>query len=453
MNSEATPEATANIAPESRGFRLEAQWLITMNSELDVLQNHTLVVKDSRVEDIMPWNDAQQMYAELPAIDKRSDIVMPGLINAHTHLAMNLLRGYADDKPLKTWLEKHIWPAEANHMGEEFVRDGTQLALAECLLNGVTTVNDMYMMADTAASVFQESGMRASIGMIILDFPTAWASSKEEYFEKALSLNASIAGSTRLTTTLAPHAPYTVCTESLEKVAQLSDELSLPVHIHVQETRAEVEQFVSSHGVRPLQHLDELGLLNNRLLAVHLTQVTASEMTALATAGAHVLHCPESNQKLASGICPIHDLDKAEVNIAVGTDGAASNNDLDLLGECRSAVFQAKSVSGDAAVMPAMRALKMITIDAARALGIAEHTGSLESGKSADCIVISPDICMLPVYDVASTVLFANASRCVTDVWVEGKALLSNRQLQTLDVKRIAEKAQSWKLRIEHSQQ
>ncbi|MFK7889837.1 MAG: amidohydrolase family protein, partial [Granulosicoccus sp.] len=298
--------------------------------------------------------------------------------------------------------------------------------------------------ADTTAKVCEIAGVKATIGLLVIDFPSAWAATTDEYFEKALQLHGDYRQHATIRTAFAPHAPYSVNTNSLQRIAALSDELHLPVHIHVQETLGEIELYQQTHGVRPVQALSDIGLVNPNLLAVHLTHVNASDIEQLATGGARAIHCPESNLKLASGICPVMQLDKAGVTVATGTDGAASNNDLDLLGECRTAAFLAKVQSADAGAMSAPRALRMITIDAAKALGVDHLTGSLEIGKAADCITIEPDLGMLPIYDPHSATLFSNATSRVQDVWVDGRQLLEKRKLQTLDSESLETKAKYW---------
>jgi len=369
-------------------------------------------------------------------------ILMPGLINSHTHLAMNLMRGYADDLPLMNWLQEHIWPTEAQFVNAEFVRCGTELALAECLLSGVTCVNDMYFLADVSAEVISQVGMRATLGMVVFDFPTAAGSGPDDYLEKAAALNDTLRNSPLLKMSLAPHAPYTVSKEPLERIATLSAELDVPVHMHLHETAAEVRDFEQAHGMRPLQLLDDIGLLGPSLLAVHLTQLSETEIDRLAHTGTHALHCPESNLKLASGFCPLAQLVEAGINVAIGTDGAASNNDLDLLGEMRTAALLAKAVAKNAASVPAARALRMITIDAARALGRDDEIGSLEIGKAADCITIEPDLTMAPIYELASTIVYATGRERVQDVWVAGRQLLSQRKLQTIDARLLQQESE-----------
>lgn len=443
-----SPESNMDQTRIQAQLRIDARWLLTMDPQNRVLARHSLIVGDGRIVDCLPWDEAEQAYPNVTVEDRRKGILMPGLINAHTHLAMNLLRGYADDKPLKLWLESHIWPTEAAHMSPEFVHDGTQLALAESILAGVTTVNDMYFFPDVTATACRAAGMRAMVGLLVLDFPTAWANSVDEYFSRGLALHDALRDDPLINVSFAPHAPYTVSQAPLERIATLSSELDLPVHMHVHETAQEIFDFESLHGVRPIQRLDEIGLLNPSLLAVHLTQLTENDIIRLAETGVHAIHCPESNLKLASGICPVVNLLEAGVNVAIGTDGAASNNDLDLMGELRTAALIGKNHSGDAAAIPAMRALRMVTIDAAHALGLGKETGSLEPGKAADCICIEPDLGMLPIYDVAAQLVFTNSSHCVRDVWAAGKRLLKNRLLQTLDTQKLQFTAEQWGTRI-----
>ncbi len=440
--------ATPDNASAAPAFRIDARWIITMNAADEVLENHTLIIESGRILDCLPWADAAEQYGNLDVVDRREGILLPGLINAHTHLAMNLLRGYADDTPLQVWLQEHIWPTEAAHMGPDFVRDGTDLAIAESILNGVTLVNDMYFFPDKVADACREAGIRASVGLLVFDFPTAWANSVDEYFNRGLALHDTLKNDALVTTTFAPHAPYTVSREPLERIATLASELDIPVHMHVHETESEVVEFEKTHGVRPIQRLDEIGLLNPSLMAVHLTQLNEAEIERLAETGVNAIHCPESNLKLASGICPIAKLSTAEVNIAVGTDGAASNNDLDLIGELRTAAFLAKVTSQDASTLNARDALKMITINAAKALGLDEEIGSLETGKSADCIVIQPNMGMIPVYDAPAQVVYSNSSPCVSDVWVAGRQLLQNRKLLTLDEDKLKRSADDWSKKI-----
>lgn len=436
MNTPAKNDQTDSVT------LIHAGHILTQDPDNRTLANHSLVIHQGRILDILPTDQLPERYAHAEQVDRRHMILMPGLINAHTHLAMNLIRGFADDLPLMSWLQDHVWPTEAASVNDDFVREGTELALAECLLSGVTCVNDMYFLADVSAEVFERVGMRGTLGMVIFDFATAAGTGPDDYLDKGAALHDSLRDHPLLRMSLAPHAPYTVSRRPLERIASLSAELDVPVHMHVHETAAEVSDYVDAHGMRPLQCLDEIGLLGPSLLAVHMTQLTDAEIARLAETGTHALHCPESNLKLASGFCPVGKLVDAGVNVAIGTDGAASNNDLDLLGEMRTAALLAKAVAEDAAAVPAARALRMITIDAARALGRDDEIGSLEIGKAADVIAIEPDLTMAPIYDLASTLAYATGRERVRDVWVAGRQLVRDRQLLTLDADRIRQETE-----------
>ncbi|MDQ5910118.1 MAG: 5-methylthioadenosine/S-adenosylhomocysteine deaminase [Pseudomonadota bacterium] len=435
--------------PQAVATLLKARWIVPVEPEGQVLEHHALVIQDGRILALLPQAEAATRYPAATCVNLERHVLMPGLVNAHTHASMTLLRGLADDLPLMTWLQDHIWPAEARWVNPDFVRDGTRLAMAEMLRGGVTCFNDMYFFPEIAAAAAREAGMRACLGLIVLDFPTAYARDRDDYLAKGLALHEALKSEPLLHTAFAPHAPYTVSAPTLERIGRLAADLNLPVHIHVHETVAEVAQFVAEHGCRPLERLEQLGLLSPHLLAVHMTQLEPAEIERVAQAGAHVAHCPESNLKLASGFCPVARLDAAGVNVAIGTDGAASNNDLDLFGEMRLTALLGKSMAGDAAVLPAARVLSMATIHGARALGLAAEIGSLEPGKSADVIAVdlsAPET--EPVYHPLSTLVYAASRHQVSDVWVAGRRLLADRQLTTLDVAEIVQRARSWREQI-----
>ncbi len=430
-------------------FAIQPRWILCVDSENRVLENHAVIVQDGTIDAIVPWPQAQSRYPGIDVVELPEQALIPGLINSHTHLAMNLLRGFADDLPLMTWLTEHIWPAEGQHVNRQFVEDGTRLAIAECIRGGVTCFNDMYFFPDTVAEVANNIGIRASIGMIVLDFPTVWAQNADEYLDKGVAVHNNLQGEPLLTTMLAPHAPYTVSTEPLKKIIKLRDELGIGVHIHVHETNAEVEQFLQQHNTRPLQHLEDLGFLDHRLAAVHMTQLTESEIEQAGQKRCNVLHCPESNLKLASGFAPIARLLDAGVNVAIGTDGAASNNDLDMFGEIRSAAFIGKCTAADAAVLPAEQVLRMATINGAIALGIHERTGSIEPGKQADFAAIDfnrPEL--QPVYNPLSHIVYSANRYDVSNVWVSGEQLLKNGSHTRLDEAELVSTAQAWAEKI-----
>lgn len=428
---------------------IHARWIIPVDPDDSVLENHCIAIRDGRIAAILPSDEARSTFQAETTHELEQHALIPGLINAHTHAAMSLMRGLADDLPLMTWLNDHIWPAEARSISPEFIRDGSQLAIAEMLRGGVTCFNDMYFFPDEVARQAEHAGMRAVVGLIVIDFPTPWAQNSDEYLHKGLELHDEVRNSTLVTTAFAPHAPYSVSDAPLEKIAMYAEELDIPVHMHVHETADEIEQGVEQHSKRPMARLADLGLLSPQMVAVHMTQLDEAEINQFATFGGHVVHCPESNLKLASGFCPVTKLLDAGVNVALGTDGAASNNDLDLLGEMRAAALLAKGVSGDASALPAHQALRMATIKGARALGIDEVCGSLELGKSADITAIALDgIETQPIYHPVSQLVYATSRDKVSNVWVAGRHLLKDRQLTTLDESEILERAAEWQGRI-----
>jgi 5-methylthioadenosine/S-adenosylhomocysteine deaminase len=349
-----------------------------------------------------------------------------------------------------TWLGQHIWPLEQRFVGELFVRDGTDLAIAEMIRGGVTTFNDMYFFPDITAQRVVRSGLRATLGMILVDFPTAWASGPDEYFEKGLSLRDEYLHDPWVQFAFAPHAPYSVSDAPLKRVATLAAELDLPVHMHVHETLDEITQSIEKFGARPLQRLQQLDLLGPHFMAVHMTQLIEKEIELIAESGATIVHCPESNLKLASGFCPIAQLDAQGINIAIGTDGAASNNDLDMLGEMRTAALLAKGVAGDASAVPAARALRMATLGGAKALGRDADLGSLEVGKWADIAAIKlDDIETQPLFNPLSDLIYAAGRHQVSDVWVGGKRLLKDRELTTLDLQELKSRIAHWRHQLQ----
>lgn len=360
---------------------LAARWVIPIEPERVVLEHHTIALSGGRIADLLPTDLAEQRYPHLVAERFDQHALIPGLVNTHTHAAMSLLRGIADDRPLMTWLTDHIWPLEQRWVSEAFVQDGTELAMAEMLRGGITCFNDMYFYPDTTAQAAAKAGMRAVIGMIVLDFPSNFAGGATDYLQKATRLYEAWHHHPLIKTAFAPHAPYTVSDEPFLHIRQLAEVWGIPVHIHVHETRDEVETALRETGISPLSRLARLGVLNQQLMAVHMTQLTDADIEQYASAGGSVVHCPESNLKLASGFCPVERLLKAGVNVALGTDGAASNNDLDIMGEMRMAALLAKAVAEDARAVPAHTALRMATLNGAKALGLANEIGSLEVGN------------------------------------------------------------------------
>jgi 5-methylthioadenosine/S-adenosylhomocysteine deaminase len=428
-----------------------AKWVITCEEENRVLEDHALALRDNKILDILPRLDAQQKYVANTIHDYDNHVVMPGFINSHTHLAMNLFRGLADDLELMDWLNNYIWPAEGKWVSDELVYDGSLLAMAEMIRGGTIAFNDMYFFLDATAKAAERAGMRAHIGMTIIDVPTAWAKTTEEYFAKAIAFYEQYKHHPLVTPTLAPHSTYTVSIENLEKVKRLADDYHLKTNIHLQEAPIEITQSMAKYHQRPLQRLHEIGLVSPDLIAIHMTQINEEDLAILQQTKPNIVHCPESNMKLVSGSCPVEMLTQHGINVALGTDGAASNNDLDMFGEMRSAAFLGKVTANNPKAVPAEAALKMATLNGAKALGIDSFSGSLAIGKAADFIAINLDcIETQPVYHPLSQIVYATPRTQVTDVWIAGKQVLKNRELTTIDEKELLKKAEMWRKKIKN---
>lgn len=427
------------------------KWIISVNSNFDVLTSHAVIVSNNKIQQILPLNELDlTQYDHI--IELPNHALMPGLINTHTHAAMSLMRGVADDLALMDWLNNHIWPIESKFVDKQFVKDGTELAIAEMIRSGTTCMNDMYFFPDETAKACQQLGFRAAVGLIILDFPTVWAKDANEYIHKALETNDLFKELSLVNATFAPHAPYTVSDEPLKQIAMYSSELDLRVHMHVHETTFETTEALKNTGMRPLERLDQLGLLNDNLIAVHMTDLTPSEIERIAETGAHIAHCPESNLKLASGISPISNCLSQGINISLGTDGAASNNDLDLLAEARTAALLAKGQSLDASNLNAQSMIQMLTINAAKALNMEAQIGSIEEGKLADLIAIDlSDLNTTPTYDPVSQIIYAANSRQVSHVWIDGKLKLKDFEFVDMDIASIKQNAYDWQTKISSS--
>jgi 5-methylthioadenosine/S-adenosylhomocysteine deaminase len=424
------------------------RWIVPVEPAATVLEDHALVVRGGRIADLVPADFARQAWRARETLRLPQHAVLPGLVNIHTHAAMSLLRGLADDLPLMDWLQNHIWPAEGTHVNRAFCEDGVRLAAAEFIRGGITCFNDMYFFPDATAAVATSAGLRACIGLIVLDFPTAWAQ-PGEYIHKGLELHDALKHEPLLKTVFAPHAPYTVSDGPLKEVRKYANELGIPVHMHIHETAGEVEMALKADGRRPWDRLKALGLVGPDLIAVHMTQLTDAEIADAAQFGVSVAHCPESNLKLASGFCPVQKLLAAGVNVALGTDGAASNNDLDLFGEMRTAALLAKGVAGDARAVPAHQALHMATLGGAKAVGLDAEIGSLRKDKAADFIAVDlGDVGTQPLYNVISQLVYASSRHQVTDVFVAGRRLLRDRRFETLDEAAILSRAQEWRERV-----
>jgi 5-methylthioadenosine/S-adenosylhomocysteine deaminase len=434
---------------ENIDLLIHAKWIITCEETNRMLTDHALAVKDGKIIAILPQQEAKNRFQATNIEQFETHAILPGFINAHTHIAMNVFRGIADDLELMDWLTNHIWPAEKKWVSEALVSDASELAIAEMIRSGTTCFNDMYFFLQATAKVAERAGLRTHIGITIIDFPTEWAKNVDEYFAKGIAFYEEYKNHPRITATMAPQGTYTVKEKDLIRIKQVAEQYQLRTNIHCQETLSDIEGAIKLNGKRPLRLLNDIGLVSPQLITIHMTQLDAHDFEILQAKGAHVVHCPESNMKLASGICPVEKLTKLGVNVALGTDGAASNNDLDMISEMRTAAFLAKLSTEDAKALPAEKALQMATLNGAKALGIDHLTGSLTIGKAADFIAIDLDrIETQPVYDPAAQIVYASSRDQVTDVWVGGKQLLKNRKLLTLDEKAILEKAKNWRKKI-----
>ncbi|MGO4262270.1 TRZ/ATZ family hydrolase [Lysobacter sp. TAB13] len=428
---------------------IEAGWVVPVEPHAVVLDDHAVAVKGGVIVDILPIAEARARYVAAETISRPESALIPGLVNAHTHNPMTLLRGIADDLPLMEWLQGHIWPVEGAVIGPQFVEDGITLAIAEMLRGGTTCANENYFFPDVQAAVYKRYGFRARVGLPVIDFPTAWAKSSDEYFDRAGEVHDLWRDDALVATAFAPHAPYTVSDANFERIRMLADQLDLPIHLHTHETAQEVADSIKLHGQRPLARLDRLGLVTDRLIAVHMTQLTDAEIALCAERGVSVVHCPESNLKLASGFCPVCKLQQAGVNLAIGTDGCASNNDLDMFGETRTAALLAKGVAIDAKALDAFSALRAATLGGAKAMGFEDKIGSIQVGKQADLVCV--DLGQLetqPVHHVVSQLIYATGRHQVGDVWIAGRAKLRERALVDMDTAALVANARQWRARI-----
>ncbi len=428
---------------------IEPRWVVPVEPANTVLAAHAVVIDGERILAVLPAADAAIRYPDAPRVHLPDHALIPGLVNLHTHAAMTLMRGMADDRALMDWLQNHIWPVEAQLVSDEFVYDGTLLACAEMLRGGITCFNDMYFFPEAAARAALRAGMRAALGIIAIEFRSAYASDAQDYLAKGMALRDTLRDEALLSFCLAPHAPFTVSDATFAQIATYAGELELPVHIHIHETAQEISDSLAQHGVRPLMRLEKAGLLGPGLIAIHSVHLDEREIALFARHDCSVAHCPSSNLKLASGIAPVAKLLKAGVNIGLGTDGAASNNRLDLFSEMRLAALLAKGSTGDATAMPVHTALECATLGGARALGLQERIGSIVPGKLADLTAVNLAATALsPCYDPVSHLVYAAGREHVSDVWVGGERRLVDGKLPNLDEAAICGKARQWQTRI-----
>ena len=433
---------------------IEASWVLPIEPAGALLENHTVAVDAGRIVDVLPSGDADNRFRARSRTSLDGQILIPGLVNLHTHAAMSLFRGLADDLPLMDWLSKHIWPAEGRHVSEQFVYDGTLLACAEMLRCGITCFNDMYFFPEQAGRAALDAGMRAALGIILIEFPTPFASDAQDYLRKGLAARDALKNEALLSFCMAPHAAYTVSDASFEQVATLAEQLQLPIHVHVHETESEIHEHIKQYGTRPLERLRRLGILGPELIAVHAVHLDDVEIALLAKQGCSVAHCPASNLKLASGFARLGDMISAGINVGIGTDGAASNNRLDVIGELRLAALVTKAESGNAQTLPVHSALRMVTLDGAKALGLDHDIGSIQPGKYADltAVNLAGVIEMSPCYDPVSHLVYAAGREHVSHVWVQGKEVVTGGRLTTLNQQQLVAKTRSWQRKIAASE-
>jgi 5-methylthioadenosine/S-adenosylhomocysteine deaminase len=436
-------------AMETCDLLIEAGFVVPVIPHAVVLEHHAVAVTAGVIVAVLPIVEARMRFAAAEVVSRPDGVLIPGLVNAHVHNPMTLLRGVADDLPLMQWLQGNIWPLEAQLIAPDFVADGSELSIAEMLRGGTTCCNENYFFPDVQAATYKRHGFRALIGLPVIDFPSSWARNDDEYFDRATEVHDQWRKDPLIATAFAPHAPYTVSDANFERLRMLSDQLDLPVHCHVHETAQEVAESQQKYGQRPLARLDRLGLVTDRLIAVHMTQLTDAEVALCAERGVSVVHCPESNLKLASGFCPAAKLQRAGVNLAIGTDGAASNNDLDMFGEMRTAALLAKAVADDASALDAATTLHAATMGGARALGFEHLVGSIEPGKQADLVCVDlAQVETQPLHHVISQLVYACGRQQVSDVWIAGQRKLRERVLVDIDTAALIANARQWRSRI-----
>ncbi len=433
---------------------ISAQYIVPVKPRGEVLHDGAVAVDKGHIVGVLPRLQALEKFRADEQIHLDRHILLPGLINAHTHSPMSLFKGIGGGLPMQRWLQECIFPLERDFLTPQFVRDGTELAIAEMIRGGITCFNDMYYFPEDTIDVACHARIRICCGLTVLEFETGYAANADEYIGKGLEVRDQYKDDGRVHFMFAPHAPYTVSDKTFMRIRTFSDELNLPVHIHLHETGGEIADSIKEFGVRPMARLDQLGLITPALRAVHMTHLTEEEIALLAQRNAQVLHCPESNMKLASGICPVRTLLEHDINVALGTDGSASNDDLDILGEMRTAVLLAGvggggDGDGDDGIFSAATALEMATINGAAALGLDQVVGSIEKGKAADFAAVKcASIEAVPVYDAIGHLVYSASRSEVSDVWIAGQRVLRDRVLTTIDEQALLQKSAGWRRKI-----
>jgi 5-methylthioadenosine/S-adenosylhomocysteine deaminase len=423
--------------------------IVTMNNARDVIEDGGLAVRGGRIVAIGPRAQIETRYTARQKINSVGKLITPGLINGHTHIPMVLFRGLADDLDLQDWLTKYIFPAEAKNVSEEFVRAGTRLGLAEMIRGGTTTYCDMYYFEDAIAEETSRAGVRAVLGETVIDFPVADNKTNAEamaYVEKFVS---HWKGNDLIVPAIAPHAPYTVSEEHLKAARAFSDRTGAPIVTHISETKRELDDSVKAKGASPVAYLDRIGFLNDRVIAAHVVWPQGSDISILKKRGVGVVHNPQSNMKLASGVAPVPRMMNDGVFVGLGTDGAASNNDLNMWEEMDTVAKLHKVFSGDPKVISAQQAFELATIRGAQALHLDKEIGSLETGKRADLLLIERDaLNQIPLYNVYSDLVYATKSFDVQSVIINGRVVMQNRRLLTLNEPQIKKDAAVFREKI-----
>ncbi len=449
FNSNLSAPATSNM-----DLIIEARWVASVTQQQPLLENYSVIIQAGIIVELLPISEARQKYTATSLVCLDEHVLIPGLINLHTHAGMNLMRGIADDLPLMTWLSDHIWPAEQAVVSERYVQDATLLACAEMLSGGITCFNEMYFFPEATAAAVNQAGMRANLGLLVLEFPSAYASDADDYLQKGFAAHDSWRSNPLITSSIAPHAPYTVSNKTFESIITYAEQLSLSIHTHLHETQDEITQSEVQYGLRPLQRLAEFGLLGPNLVAAHCVHLLSHEIDLLAEYSCHVAHCPSSNLKLASGIAPVTQLLARGVNVGLGTDGVASNNRLDIFAEMRLSALLAKGISGDTTAVPAQQALAMATINAAKALGLDDKIGSIEVGKLADLAAVTlSDIAIAPYYDPISHLVYACGREHVSHTWVAGELRYSNGVYANIEPNELKEMINTWQPKLKQHKQ
>ena len=428
---------------------ISASWIFTAGPEDQLLSDYAVVIENDKVIDLLPQNKVFDEYEANNNYQLTDHILIPGLINTHTHAAMSLFKGFADDLSLQDWLNNHIWPAEKEFVNSSFVKDGSILALSEMIKSGVTTFNDMYFFPEATAEAVKELGVRSNIGLVVLDFPTNYATDPEDYLVKGFEFRDKWRNEELITTSIAPHAPYSVSNEAFTLINTYSEELNINIHTHLHETQWEIDQSIDKYGITPVQRLNNLGIIGPSLMAAHCVYLNDQDMDILAKNKVSIAHNPSSNMKLGSGIADVAKMLKQNLTVSLGTDSSASNNRLDIMGEMRLAALLIKGTTKSPELIPAKEAIKMATINGAKTLGLDSTIGSIEKNKKADLVAI--DLSAIenqPLYNPISTLVYSSSRTDVSYVWIDGNIKLKDKKLVNIDEERIIQMAKKWQRKL-----